>query len=253
MHYYEHNVGDYRKDTAHLSLLEHGVYRQLLDSYYLDEHPLTLDHAKLMRSHSVRNADEMRALENVLADFFERTEEGYVHKRCEAVISAYKAKSASARKSAEARWSKERGSEDANAMRTHTDGNANHKPLTTNHKPVKDKQTRVPRFDAQAHLEALGVDSQVARDWITHRKAKKAAPTETAIEGIDIEAKKAGISLQAALTVSCQRGWQGFNAEWMKGSQGPPRGQSWSEKNEEVIAQLTGRNRYEPDDRTIDV
>jgi hypothetical protein len=34
---------------------------------------------------------------------------------------------------------------------------------------------------------------------------------------------------------------------------GQPRGQSWSEKNEEVIAQLTGRNRYEPDDRTIDV
>jgi hypothetical protein len=116
-----------------------------------------------------------------------------------------------------------------------------------------EKKTRVPRFDAQAHLESLGVDSQVAKDWITHRRTKKAAPTETAIEGIDKEARKAGISLQAALTVSCQRGWQGFNAEWMKGSQGPPRGPSWSEKNDEVIAQLTGRNRYEPDDRTIDV
>lgn len=120
-------------------------------------------------------------------------------------------------------------------------------------KETKTKEERAPRFDAQAHLESLGVDSQVARDWITHRKAKKAAPTETAIDGIDKEARKAGISLEAALTVSCQRGWQGFNAEWMKGSQGPPRGPSWSERNDEVIAQLTGRNRYEPDDRTIDV
>jgi uncharacterized protein YdaU (DUF1376 family) len=137
VHYYEHNVGDYRKDTAHLSLLEHGIYRQLLDTYYLDEHPLTLDHAKLMRSHSVRNADEMRALENVLADFFDRTENGYVHKRCEVVINAYKAKSASAKKSAEARWAKERCDSNADGMRSHSDGNANHKPITNNHKPVK--------------------------------------------------------------------------------------------------------------------
>jgi hypothetical protein len=28
---------------------------------------------------------------------------------------------------------------------------------------------------------------------------------------------------------------------------------SWSDKNDEVIAQLTGRSRYEPDDRTIDI
>jgi hypothetical protein len=31
------------------------------------------------------------------------------------------------------------------------------------------------------------------------------------------------------------------------------RAKSWSEKNDEVIAQLTGRNRHESDDRTIDV
>ena len=79
MHYYQHNIGDYRKDTSHLSLLEHGIYRQLLDSYYLDEVPLCNDLAKLMRSHSVRNADEQQALQNVLTDFFELTEEGYIN------------------------------------------------------------------------------------------------------------------------------------------------------------------------------
>lgn len=116
------------------------------------------------------------------------------------------------------------------------------------------KQTRAPRFDAQAHLESLGVDSQVARDWITHRKAKKAAPTETAIEGIGKEARKAGISLQAALTIACQRGWQGFDAEWMKNSQGPPRALTWYEENDRTLAALTGRDRqHEPDDRTIDI
>lgn len=117
-----------------------------------------------------------------------------------------------------------------------------------------EKKPRVPRFDAQAHLESLGVDSQVARDWITHRKAKKAAPTETAIDGIGKEARKAGINLQAALTISCQRGWQGFNAEWMKSSQGPPRALTWYEENDRTLAALTGRDRqHEPDDRTIDI
>jgi len=70
MHYYQHNIADYRKDTSHLNLMEHGIYRQLLDSYYLDEIPLCVDLAKLMRSHSVRTADEEQALKNVLTDFF---------------------------------------------------------------------------------------------------------------------------------------------------------------------------------------
>lgn len=120
--------------------------------------------------------------------------------------------------------------------------------------PSESNKRRAPRFDPQAYLESLCVDSIVARDWITHRKAKRAAPTQTAIDGINAEAERAGLSLQAALKVSCERGWQGFKSEWMKSAQGPPRAQSWSDRNEQVIAQLTGRNRdYEPDDRTIDV
>jgi hypothetical protein len=48
---------------------------------------------------------------------------------------------------------------------------------------------------------------------------------------------------------------EAIRGDWagLKKQQGPPRMMSWSEKNDEVIAQLTGRNRYEPDDRTIDV
>ena len=140
MHYYQHNIGDYRKDTSHLSLLEHGIYRQLLDTYYLDELPLSNDLAKLMRSHSVRNADEQQALQNVLTDFFELTEFGYIHKRCEDGIAKFHGKSASARASAMARWSSKNKEVDANAIPTQSEGNANHKPITNNHKPIKNIQ-----------------------------------------------------------------------------------------------------------------
>jgi uncharacterized protein YdaU (DUF1376 family) len=37
MNYYERHLGDYAKDTGHLSLLEHGVYTLLLDRYYATE------------------------------------------------------------------------------------------------------------------------------------------------------------------------------------------------------------------------
>lgn len=137
MHYYSHNIGDFRRDTTHLSLLEHGAYRQLLDTYYLTEKPLTLNHADLMRTHSARNADEMQAVENVLKDFFVRTDGGYVHKRCDIEIEAFHAKSNSASESAKARWDRVRAEKDAKAMRTHSEGNANHKPITINQEPSK--------------------------------------------------------------------------------------------------------------------
>ena len=57
MHYFQHFIGDYRADTSHLSLLEHGVYRQLLDQYYLSELPITLDENKLFRTLSARTED----------------------------------------------------------------------------------------------------------------------------------------------------------------------------------------------------
>ena len=141
MHYYPHNIADYRKDTSHLTLLEHGIYRQLLDSYYLDEIPLSNDLAKLMRSHSVRTAEEQQSLQNVLTDFFELTENGYIHKRCDDVIAQYHGKSDKARASAMARWANKINEDDANALQTQTEGNANHKPITNNQEPITNINT----------------------------------------------------------------------------------------------------------------
>ncbi len=123
MHHYRHHIGDYRKDTAHLSLLEHGVYRQMLDMYYTNENPLTPDDAALMRSLCARSADEQQAVKNVLQDFFTLSENGYSHKRCEKEIASLYVKSELARASAKARWEIER--RNAEPMRTHSDGNAN--------------------------------------------------------------------------------------------------------------------------------
>ncbi len=213
MHYYQHNIGDYRKDTLHLSLLEHGIYRQLLDSYYLDEIPLTADLNKLMRSHSIRTTDEQQALKNVLNDFFELTENGYIHTRCDAEIARYHDKSDKAKASANARWTKKNKGKHATALRTDTERNTNGM-LTNNHKPITNNQNIEPKSPKGSLICPDDVESSVWHDYLKIRKAKKSPITETALNGLRREAKKADISLSDALKVCCERGWVGFKADW---------------------------------------
>ena len=137
MHYYQFNIGDYRRDTAHLSHLEHGIYRSLIDTYMLEESPLSGDMKELERKHLIRTANEKKALRNVLKDFFKFENSMFLHSRCDEDIISYRDKSLKASKSAKKRWEK-----DANAVRTHSEGNANHKPLTNNHKPITNKKTK---------------------------------------------------------------------------------------------------------------
>lgn len=89
MHYYQHNISDYRADTGHLTLLEHGCYHQLLDQYYLNEEPLPLDIDKIFRLLTARTQDEKDAIKNVLKDFFVETEAGFIQRRADDEIKFY--------------------------------------------------------------------------------------------------------------------------------------------------------------------
>ena len=59
-----------------------------------------------------------------------------------------------------------------------------------------------------------GVPESVWADFLTLRKAKRAPMTATALQSIQREADKAGISIADALATCCERGWQSFKAEW---------------------------------------
>ena len=65
-----------------------------------------------------------------------------------------------------------------------------------------------------ALLAALGIPNQLAADYIKLRFTKKSPITKTAMDGVEREAVKAGITLEDAIRVSCERGWAGFKAEW---------------------------------------
>ena len=144
MHYFEYNIKDYRADAFQLTLIQHGAYKQLIDQYYLNESPLALDLEVLFYDLLIRGEDEKKAIVFVLEKFFDKTESGYVHKRCDSVIEKYKAKSDKNRNSANTRWNKVR---DANALPQECGRNANQEPLTINKEPKNKHLGKSDRFD----------------------------------------------------------------------------------------------------------
>jgi uncharacterized protein YdaU (DUF1376 family) len=221
MNYYSHHIGDYLTATAHLSILEDGCYRRMMDRYYTTELPLPSDEQALFRLLRARSEDEKEAVRVVLDEFFTLTESGWSHKRCEEEISQYKDKSGKAADAANKRWNK---GCNANAMPTHSERNTdamltnNQEPITNNQEPIKDitPSAKAPKFDFAGKLSALGADDKSIRDWLAVRKVKRAANTETVIESLVREAAKAQISVADAVLLCATRSWQGFEADWLK-------------------------------------
>ena len=137
MHYYRHHIGDFRRDTASLSDTDAMAYLKLLWMYYDTEHPLPAD-AKLLAFKIGSNADSVQL---ILDAFFILEGNVYHQKRCDAELSEYKDKGQKARNSAYARWN------NANAMRTHSDSNADECKNDANQEPITNKKEYIDRFD----------------------------------------------------------------------------------------------------------
>jgi uncharacterized protein YdaU (DUF1376 family) len=137
VNFYPRHIGDYLKDTSHLSLLEHGVYSRLLDVYYTRESGF--EEREAVRLIGARSPVERAAVVAILKEFFwmDEGDTFWSHKRCDAEIAAYHDKQRKASASANARWSQSERNANAspNAVRTHTEGNAPNnqepEPITT--------------------------------------------------------------------------------------------------------------------------
>ncbi|WP_052236199.1 YdaU family protein [Bordetella avium] len=142
MNYYPHHIGDYLKDTAHLTMIEDGAYRRLLDLYYQHEQPLPVEKRQIYRLSRAASTAERKAVDIILSEYFALTDAGWTHRRCDAEIEKSREKSDKASKSAAKRWHKE-GNANAHAnasepaMPTHSEGNAY--PITNNQEP-KEKE-----------------------------------------------------------------------------------------------------------------
>lgn len=99
------------------------------------------------------------------------------------------------------------------------------KAVATPAQPLRSIETEVEveteaKKKTEKKIAPSGVDfgevsPQVVADFTAHRKAVRAPISQTALDGIRREAGRAGLSLEAALSMCCARGWRGFKAEWV--------------------------------------
>ena len=81
MNFYKHYIGDYQRDTGHLSLAEHGAYRLMLDAFYATGKPLPADRKALYRLLRAATQVERKAIDSVCAQFWETTSAGLTNRR----------------------------------------------------------------------------------------------------------------------------------------------------------------------------
>jgi len=196
VHYYQHHIGDFIKDTSYLTNEEVGIYMKLLWLYYDTEQPLPKDLFVLSMKANARENET--AVIGILNMFFTESDDGWNHTRCDQEIAHYHAQIETASKAGKASAAKRA----INARLTSVQPTKNQEPITINHKP----KITTPE----------GVSEFLFKDYLEVRKAKKAKWTETAYKGLQREAEKAKMSLSDVMQMCCERGWAGFKADWVK-------------------------------------
>lgn len=136
-HWYPKYPGDYARDTGSLSMLEHGAYNLLLDSYYsngpidtkqcLSNASLMPDRSRVYRLCGAHTKEEMTAVDNVLMYFFTYKDGLYYQKRADEVIEkqrqSYERRAEAGRKG---------GRSNAKAMLEHSLSNQNQNQILNN-------------------------------------------------------------------------------------------------------------------------
>lgn len=195
MHYYKFNIGDYASHTGHLDPIEDIAYRRMLDWHYLHESALPDSVEQIARL--IRMRTHCESIANVLREFFTLGEFGWSQAKAMQEIDAYNEKSEKAKKSAAARWGSKPVKSNANALRTECERNANHKPLTTNHKTLTKKQET-----GNKSIVEQSSTCEVFEHWQTvlnHPRSKLDAKRKRVIQaalktGYSVEDLKAAIS-----------------------------------------------------------
>ena len=225
MKHYPRHIGDYLRDTGHLTLLEHGVYGRLLDIYYAGDGPIQMDIETLSRKLSARTAEEKDAVRAILAEFFTVSETGaWVNKRCEETLAKYRNFGDQQRARIQKRYGKStdgiptvRGSlptvELPNTVDSTKPETNNQKPETNNHSIPPNPQKGGKGFDWFAELPGE-LDTPEFRsawlEWITYRKGIKkpfvpASAPAAFRKAVEVGAEAAIAGFQTAMA----NGWQG--------------------------------------------
>jgi uncharacterized protein YdaU (DUF1376 family) len=215
MHYYTFNVGDYRRDTAHLSRVEHGIYRDLIDWYYLEEKPIPIETESVSRRLRLDSEADKVALKNVLADFFTLESDGYHHTRIDRDIDHYHSNAIKNRENGkkggrpktEKTQSVASGLPVASEIKAKQTLTKNQEPRTNNQEPVNTK----PRERGPDFVLPDWIDQDHWDAWHSTPKRKKATPQQKQLAIKKLQAwRDQGLDYAGALENAATGGYQGL-------------------------------------------
>ena len=225
MHYYPHHIGDYARDTAHLSLTEHGAYRLLIDNYYVTQKCLPTDAESLHRICRAMSKAERAAVDFVAAQFFTPTDNGLRHKRIEEEIADYQR---------QAQTNRENGKKGGRPPSGKPNGKPKNNPMgsqtvsetltqtVTETKGNQEPRTSTPLIpqggeglDSSIKKVQLPFDSpgfaEIWKRWRTHRTEirKPLKPTQEAEQLREMQAL-GELRATACILHTIAKGWQGL-------------------------------------------
>lgn len=249
MHYYQHHIGDFIKDTSFLSNEEVGIYMKLIWLYYDTEKPLP-NNVKIL-SAKVNAKASQDLVQGLLELYFYPENETWRHIRCEQVIADYQKQLETASRAGKASADKRRLNSQSTPVQQQGNARSTTVQPTINHKPITNNQIKT---NATKVACPAGVSLNIWNDFLTLRRSKKLPITETALAGIAREADKAGLTLQDTIVTCCERGWGGFKADWLKAEAiaKEKESQAWRtddtlmmQKARELGVHTTGKTRFE--------
>ncbi len=197
MNFYKRFIGDYRKKTARLSPLQHGVYNLLLDEQYATEDPLPVDEDELHEIAHARTPADKAAVKKVIERYFVRVEGGWANERALEEIDKFADKSDKASAASAKRWDGERTSEGISERTSDGISNArsrNSQSQTPDSKAKSQKPestttttSAAPKADA-AHDDDLTIDMPTnKKDGVFHVTLEMVTEWKAAFPALDVE------------------------------------------------------------------
>ncbi len=266
MNYYQHHIGDFIRDTARLNDSQCMAYLRLLWMYYETEQPLECDIDALAFKIGANASDAHQ----IIKHFFFEHDGKWHHSRCDKEILAFREKSKKAKESASARWNNAKamrthdeefdnaagcermrthkndcedaqklGEKHPNAMRTHTERNANERVFDANQEPVTNiSSTNVE--DRAPRRKGASRATQLPADFYPNENGIRYAEDRSVNVAIELQSMRNWYEAQQKPMKDWQAAWRTWCDKAVEfgraGSGGKPSYKTARQINDEAVA-----------------
>jgi uncharacterized protein YdaU (DUF1376 family) len=176
MHYYQHHIGDFIKDTSFLTNEEIGIYLKLIWLYYDTEKPLPNNLFELGMKTGTRDNTEM--LSGLLEMFFSfhSVEDCWHHNRCDKEIAHYKQQLTTASKAGKASALKRALNKNATSVEQPLNERSTEVQPTNNQQPLTNNQDKKAQRGSR-----LAPDFCFTKEWedFCQQTRPELSPTKT--------------------------------------------------------------------------